>query len=251
MASPGFLGAVEELRINQGVPGGTYLGYQDIDNPVMLGLTFSGEIKQRESNKHATKGQPVDSVPLNGATALKLTFDSQSPDEMALAHQSDAEVFGQVAESTQTASVTLILNRWVDIDPDGRINVSNVAISGKTASTDGGVTGDFLVDEANAMIKALNSGTAGAKTVTYDVEAQAGYQIDGGSKAQIRGAIFAAGINMADDKHFKFWAWDASLQSNTEFNLFSKEFATPELNGFMNLVTGKPTGYRLLTGLSA
>jgi hypothetical protein len=75
---------------------------------------------------------------------------------------SGATAITQAAAASQTATVTLVENKWVKIAA-GKFLVDNVTIATKVEGT------DFQVHYGLGLIMALNSGAAGSKSVGYDV----------------------------------------------------------------------------------
>lgn len=235
----GLLASIESLRFNPLISG-VYAGFEDVGNATTLEITQGGEIKTRPSRQRSTYGAARSTVAVGGPAALKLGFNDMGPVELAYASHATPDAFSQSADPTQSESVTLILNKWVDIDPQGRGNLDTVAISGKTEGT------DYAVDLVLGQIKALQAGTAGAQTVTYNVGARTGYLIEGGSRTTIRGAIVANCINLDGERPFVFRAWDAVLRSSAALNLLSEDFAAVELSGNLNVPAGKPSAYEIL-----
>lgn len=169
-----FSGDLQIARYTGSVMG----GYSDIINGIKLTIKVDGDAKRIPSNLTDSFGQThfLDYMP----KPTEIDFELSKMTRRLLADQllGTHSAFTQSSGTSQTASPTLIQDEWVPIAP-GVINVSSVAITGKTAGT------DFDVLPKQGLIKALNSGTAGAQTVTYNKGAVTGGKIIAGTEKAI------------------------------------------------------------------
>jgi hypothetical protein len=221
----GFLGS-GDTYFNRLVAG-AYLGFMLVGNAKQFAITENGEMKIRESRLRGDAGTALSTVTRKKPTTFSITWDEAEPENIELSTHGTLAALSQSADTATEVTRTLILDRWVEIDPGVR-NVSNVLIATKTEGT------DFLVNERLGLIKALNSGTAGSKTVTYDQGTRAGSIITGSTTSVVRGQWLLDGLNEDGEEPCIVRAWDAVLLSASSFDPLSDEFATGQMSGNLN-----------------
>jgi hypothetical protein len=233
----GFLGSGNVL-FNQLV-GGAYQGFVSLGNCTEFALSEKGDQKTRESRLRGTAGQALSTVTRKKPSEFSITWDEQgSPGNVALSVHGTLADLSQSAAAAQTATPTLVLNRWVEIAAGVR-NTTGVGITGKVLGT------DFSVNERLGQIMALNAGTAGSQTVTYTRGARTGQVIDASTTPVIRGAFVLDGINDDGEEPVIVNVWDAVIQSASAFDPLSDAFATGKMTGFMNVPAGRNGPYRI------
>jgi hypothetical protein len=222
----GFLGS-GNVYFNRLVAG-AFEGMIDLGNCTQFAITENGEMKTRPSRLRAQAGTALSTVTRKTPTTFAITWDEQgTPDNVELSTHGTLAALSQSADTATEVTRTLVLDKWVEIDPGVR-NVSNVLIATKTEGT------DFVVNERLGLIKALNSGTAGSKTVTYDQGTRAGSVIAGSTMPVIRGHFILDGINEDGEEPCIVDVWDAVLMSASALDPLSDEFATGQMSGNLN-----------------
>ena len=233
----GFLGSGNVL-FNQLVSS-AYQGFIDLGNCTEFSLTEVGDQKTRESRQRDTAGQSLSTVTLKKAGEFGITWDEQgNPENVALSTHGTLADLSQSASATNSATPTLVLNKWVEIEPGVR-NVSNVTIATKTEGT------DFQIKGRLGLIMALDAGTAGSQTVGYDQGIRSGKSITGSTTPTIRGSFILDGLNYDGDTPIIVNVWDAVIQSASSFDPLSADFATGQMKGFMNTPTTKSGPYQI------
>lgn len=233
----GFLGSGNVLF--NPLIGGVYKGFIDLGNCTEFALSEKGDQKTRESRRRGTAGQALSTVTRKKPSEFSITWDEQgNPENMALSTHGSLADLSQSALTTQTTTVVLVLNKWVEIAPGVR-NVTNVAITGKVLGT------DFDVNARLGLIRALTSGTAGSQTVDYDRGARTGQVITGSVQPVIRGHFLLDGINDDGEEPIIVDVWDAVVQSASALDPLADAFAAGKLTGFMNVPAGKTGPYEI------
>jgi hypothetical protein len=171
--------------------GNTLGGFSGPLNGMKVSLKPDGDPKRIQSNMLADFGQSKKLSYMPKPTEAELELSDITRPVLAAALLGTDSAYSQDAETTQSATVTLIEGQYVKLP---HINVSNVAISGKVEGT------DYVVLEKLGMVKALDSATAGSKSVTYDAGAVAGDKIIGGTNNVVDFSIEMLVENNSDGK---------------------------------------------------
>jgi hypothetical protein len=150
--------------------------WSDVMNGTKVTVKPDGDKKTRASNQIADYGQAKEVRYIPKPTEAEIEFDEANLELLTAALLGTSSAFSQDAGTAQSATVTLVQGKWVSL---GKLNVSNVAITGKTLGT------DFLVNARLGQVKALTVGTAGSQTVNFDVGAVAGDKIVAGTQSAI------------------------------------------------------------------
>jgi hypothetical protein len=169
--------------------GATLGGYSDVLNGLKVTIKADGDPKRITSNKIADFGQTQKLSFMPKPTEVEIEVSDPVRHIFAAALLGTDSAFSQSAAASQSVTVTLIEGQWVKL---GKYNVENVAITSKVLGT------DFDVLPKLGMIKALNSGTAGSQTVTFDAGAVAGDKIAIGTRNVIDFAVLMLVENNAD-----------------------------------------------------
>ncbi|SMF96131.1 hypothetical protein SAMN02949497_3515 [Methylomagnum ishizawai] len=167
----------------------TTLAFADALNGTKLTIKPDGDKKVRPSTQIEDFGEAKEVRYLKKPTEVEFGFDAVTGDLLAAALLGTYSAYSQGSSTAQTATRTLVLDKWVSL---GALNVANVAITGKTLGT------DFVVNARLGLVKALNSGTAGSKSITFDVGAVAGDKIVAGTESVIDYALLMEVENSSD-----------------------------------------------------
>lgn len=158
--------------------GGAATGvWAEIGNTTQFGLANEGAETLKIPGRDITNfRQTKHSIALSGNFVLTIGVNDLSDTGLAMALLSTGKsALTQAAATAASASLTLVKDKWVKIAANKWL-VDNVTISGKTEGV------DFQVHYGNGAIMALNTATAGAQTVAYDlIEIDAGSVIVAGS----------------------------------------------------------------------
>ena len=169
--------------------GDTLGAYSKVLNGLKLTIKADGDPKRITSNNIADFGQTKKLSYMPKPTEVDIEISDPVRTIFAAALLGTDTSFTQSASTGSTANLTLVLDMWV---PIGKYNVSSVAISGKVLDT------DFRVLPKLGLIMALNSGCAGAQTVTYSAGAVAGDKIAVGTSNVIDFAVLMLVENNSD-----------------------------------------------------
>lgn len=236
----GFLGS-GNVYGNQLVAG-AFLGFVDLGNCTEFSLTEKGDQKIRESRRRGTAGQALSTVTRKKPTEFGITWDEQgNVDNVALSTHGTLSDMSQSALATQSATVILVLDKWVEI-ASGVRNVSNVTIATLTEGT------DYDVLPRLGLIRALTAGAVGSKTVGYDRGMRSGSLIVGSTTPVIRMHFVLDGINDDGEEPVIVDVWDAVIQSASSLDPLSDNFATGKMSGILNTPDGSLAALPARTG---
>lgn len=185
-----YKGNLQFALIGAGYAGDmTTLAFSDPLNGTKLTIKPDGDKKVRSSTQVEDFGEAKEVRYMKKPTEIEFGFDEVPSDLLAAALLGSHMTYTQDAGTSQTATRTLVLNKWVSL---GALNVSNVAITSKVLGT------DFVVNNRLGLVKALNSGAAGSKSITFDVGAVAGDKIIAGTELVIDYALLMEVENSSD-----------------------------------------------------
>lgn len=185
-----YKGNLQVAIIGAGYAGNmTTLAFSDVLNGTKLTIKPDGDKKVRSSTQVEDFGEAKEVRYMKKPTEIEFGFDEATGEILAAALLGTHSAYSQDAAASQTATLTLVQDKWVSL---GALNVSNVAITGKTLGT------DFLVNARLGLVKALTVGTAGSKSITFDVGAVAGDKIVAGTETVIDYALLMEVENSSD-----------------------------------------------------
>lgn len=220
--------------------------YIDFGNVTKLGIQPASEIKEQKSKKRDSYGQVLETVALQDTAQLSATLETVNRIGLRYAFMGEDAAYSQTSGSVTDEPIVAQLDGWVKLAGE---EISAVTVE-NTAGTTTYVAGtDYDVNARLGMIRAKAGGAitaAQALNVSYTRAAFTGAAIRGNVKPQIRARLLLDGKNLVDDSIGILDIWEVVLSTSSEFDWFSDDWNTVELQGRLKTPTGKtePFVYR-------
>lgn len=221
-----------------------YTGLGDKLEADKFAITPDGELKRKTSKSRGAYGQNIASVAIAKPTKIALTLSSLSHEALAMQFQGIVSTEAQGAGAIAT-TITARIGKWVGI---GKRNVQESGFAVKSSDdTATYVLGtDYEVNYVKGEIRVLEAGNINANVVlnvTGTASAYNGTLVRGGTRAQIRARVVFEGMNQVDGQYIEVEAYEAVFLSNKEFDWLADDFTGIELEGELNVPTGKAEPY--------
>ncbi len=213
-------GDVQIARWNAGVLG----GFSDPVNCKNIDIKPASDKKQQTSYKKATMGFAIRTSFLPKPPEFSVEFDEGDRDLFAAALLGTASTFAQMSATAQSATVALVLDKWVPI-VKGIYNISAVSIPSLVLGT------DFEFKANLGLIKAKTAGAAGSKTVTYSKGAIAGDVIAGGTLRSIDLSFLMDVTNNSDGQNGILVIPKVTVSASDAFKFVSGDFQSYKFAG--------------------
>lgn len=222
----------------------SYTGLGDKLEADKFAITPDGELKRKTSKSRAAYGQNIASVAVAKPTKIAMTLSSLSEEALAMQFQGIMTTESHGAGALDAAIVAKI-GKWV------RVGKRNLVEAGLTVKNEGGTTTfvkgeDYEVNYVTGEIKALEAGDIDANQALKVAGTTLAYQatlVRGGTRAQIRARVVFEGENKVDGQYIEAEAYEAVFLSNKEFDFLADDFTGIELEGELNVPTGKSEPY--------
>lgn len=214
-------------------------GYIDFGNVTKLGIQPASEIKEQKSKKRDSYGQVLETVALQDTAQLSATLETVNRIGLRYAFMGEDAAYSQTSGSVTDEPIVAQLDAWVKL--------ANEEVSAVTVENTGGtvtyVAGtDYDLNTRLGMIRAKSGGAitdAQALNVSYTKAAFTGAAIRGNVKPQIRARLLLDGKNLVDDSIGILDIWEVVLSTSSEFDWFSDDWNTVELQGRLKTPAGK------------
>ncbi len=220
--------------------------YIDFGNVTKLGIQPASEIKEQKSKKRDSYGQVLETVALQDTAQLSATLETVNRIGLRYAFMGEDAAYTQTAGTVTDEPIVAQLDGWVKLAAE---EITSVTVE-NTAGTTTYVAGtDYDVNTRLGMIRAKSGGAitaAQALNVSYTRTAFTGAAIRGNVKPQIRARLLLDGKNRVDDSIGILDIWEVVLSTSSEFDWFSDDWNTVELQGRLKTPAGKtePFVYR-------
>ncbi len=213
--------------------------YIDFGNVTKLGIQPASEIKEQKSKKRDSYGQVLETVALQDTAQLSATLETVNRIGLRYAFMGEDAAYTQASGSVVDEATVARLDGWVRLAGE---EVSAVTLENTAGTTTYVLGTDYILNTRLGMYKALVGGaiTEGqAINVSYTRAAFTGAAIRGNVKPQIRARLLLDGKNLVDDSIGILDVWEVVLSTSSEFDWFSDDWNTVELQGRLKTPTGK------------
>jgi len=220
--------------------------YIDFGNVTKLGIQPASQIKEQKSKKRDSYGQVMEIVALQDTAQLSATLETVNRIGLRYAFMGEDAAYTQASGSVTDEPIVAQLDGWVKLAGE---EISAVTVENTAGSTTYVAGTDYDVNTRLGMIRAKTGGaiTEGqALNVSYTRAAFTGAAIRGNVKPQIRARLLLDGKNLVDDSIGIMDIWEVVLSTSSEFDWFSDDWNTVELQGRLKTPVGKtePFVYR-------
>lgn len=213
--------------------------YIDFGNVTKLGIQPASEIKEQKSKKRDSYGQVLETVALQDTAQLSATLETVNRIGLRYAFMGEDAAYTQASGSVTDEAVVAKLDGWVRLAFE---EVSSVVVTNTGGTTTYVAGTDYDVNTRLGMIRAKSGGAITADQaleVSYSRAAFTGAAIRGNVKPQIRARLLLDGKNLVDDSIGILDVWEVVLSTSSEFDWFSDDWNTVELQGRLKTPTGK------------
>lgn len=214
-------------------------GYIDFGNVTKLGIQPASEIKEQKSKKRDSYGQVLETVALQDTAQLSATLETVNRIGLRYAFMGEDAAYSQTSGTVTDEATTARLDGWVRLAAE---DISALVLTNTGATVTYVAGTDYDVNTRLGMYRAKTGGaiTDGqALLADYTRAAFTGAAIRGNVKPQIRARLLLDGKNLVDDSIGILDIWEVVLSTSSEFDWFSDDWNTVELQGRLKTPTGK------------
>lgn len=223
--------------------------YIDFGNVTKLGIQPASEIKEQKSKKRDSYGQVLETVALQDTAQLAATLETVNRIGLRYAFMGEDQAYSQTSGTVSgTPGETTIarLGGWVPLAHEA---VSSFVLKDSTGATTYVLGTDYELNARLGWYRAIPGGAiteAQSLRAAYSYGAFTGAAIRGNVKPQIRARLLLDGKNLVDDSIGILDIWEVVLSTSSEFDWFSEDWNTVELQGRLKTPAGKtePFVYR-------
>lgn len=234
----GFIGA-GDLYAALIASDGSIGGYIDFGNTTKLGIQPASEIKEQKSKKRDSYGQVLETVALQDTATLSAILETVNRVGLRYAFMGEDAAYSQTSGTVTDEATIAKLDGWVRLASE---EVSSFVLTNTGATVTYVLGTDYLLNARLGMYKAIVGGaiTDGqALLADYSKAAFTGAAIRGNVKPQIRARLLLDGKNLVDDSIGILEVWEGVLSTSSEFDWFSDDWNTVELQGRLKTPAGK------------
>lgn len=220
--------------------------YIDFGNVTKLGIQPASEIKEQKSKKRDSYGQVLETVALQDTAQLSATLETVNRIGLRYAFMGEDAAYSQASGTVTDEATIAKLDGWVRLASE---EISAVTLTNVGATVTYVLNTDYILNTRLGMYKALVGGAITADQpllADYTRAAFTGAAIRGNVKPQIRARLLLDGKNLVDDSIGILDVWEVVLSTSSEFDWFSDDWNTVELQGRLKTPVGKtePFVYR-------
>jgi hypothetical protein len=242
-AADGFIGSGDVYFNPWDATTGTHTGFVLFGNATKFETKTPSDQKDMISRGRDTPGQLLNSVGIPKPAELDIQFNQVNVGNLPLILMGSAADLSQGSGTITGQSVTIALDRWVDL---GKKNLSDTGLTVAHGGTPYVEGTDYVVNHRLGMLKALSTGTIPAAqvvTVGATYSAVSGTRISAATQTQIRGQVRLDGKNFATGDAVVVDVDEAILVSEKGFDFLFLDFQEAELKGKMRTLPGKTSPF--------
>lgn len=220
--------------------------YIDFGNVTKLGIQPASEIKEQKSKKRDSYGQVLETVALQDTAQLSAILETVNRNGLRYAFMGEDAAYSQASGTVTNEATIAKLDGWVKLAGE---EISSLVLTNVGATVTYVLGTDYDVNNRLGMYKAKTGGAITADQpllADYSRAAFTGAAIRGNVKPQIRARLLLDGKNLVDDSIGILDIWEVVLSTSSEFDWFSDDWNTVELQGRLKTPAGKtePFVYR-------
>lgn len=222
---------------------GVSTGFELVGNATKLVPKVETETIDAKLNGKFTLGQTGKSYTRISDATISFSMNIYDP-KIVAAYFMGSAVDVTEASGAYTATITGILDKWVDI---GHLDLTTCVVKNATDTTTYDVGTDYEVNTGLGMIKVISAAIDGDELhISGNKAAQSGVKITGATSPIINVGLYLDGKNYVEGTDVKLRVWQAQIRAEGDFDLLAQG-GFPELSfaGKMLTPAGKTYPFEL------
>lgn len=213
--------------------GGASTGFDLAGNANKLVPKVETETMENKLNGRDTLGQTGDSYTRITSSTISFTMNRYDPRIVAAFFMGSA-VDITAASGAYTATITGILNKWVDI---GHLDLTTCVVKDETDVTTYDLGDDYELNARLGLIKLVNAALDGdVLHVSGNKAAASGSKITGATSPIVNVGLYLDGKNYIGGGDVKLRVWQAQIRGEGDFDLLAQG-GFPELSFTGTMIT--------------
>jgi hypothetical protein len=222
---------------------GVAQGWKKVEGTTRFSISNSSEIKEQKSKDLAKYGQVTASVALPNPSELALTISDFTAESLAIGLMGDDSVYTVAGATISNEVVIADIGAFVPLSKSN-VTPGSVVVTDSTGATTYVEGTHYEINYGFGMLRAISTITdAQSLQVDYTHGAISGFNVNGGTRPQVNGALRLDGRNLADGKKLMIEVLDALLVSDGEIDFMADDFVEFGMTGRMNTPSGQPSAF--------
>jgi len=222
---------------------GVSTGFELVGNATKLVPKVETETIDAKLNGKLTLGQTGKSYTRISDATISFSMNIYDP-KIVAAYFMGSAVDITAASGAYTATITGILDKWVDL---GHLDLTTCTVKDATDTTTYVAGTDYEVNTGLGMIKVISAAIDGDELhISGNKAAQSGVKITGATSPIINVGLYLDGRNYVEGTDVKLRVWQAQIRAEGDFDLLAQG-GFPELSfaGKMLTPAGKTSPFEL------
>jgi len=222
---------------------GVSTGFELVGNATKLVPKVETETIDAKLNGKLTLGQTGKSYTKISDATISFSMNIYDP-KIVAAYFMGSAVDITAASGAYTATITGILDKWVDL---GHLDLTTCVVKDATDTTTYVAGTDYEVNTGLGMIKVISAAIDGDELhISGNKAAQSGIKITGATSPIINVGLYLDGKNYVEGTEVKLRVWQAQIRAEGDFDLLAQG-GFPELSfsGKMLTPAGKTYPFEL------